>query len=101
MLFDSLTTDQFKILMASLIVCSVFYGWAMDAILGRFSFGVIPTSLFACIGGYAGLRAMDWAVLHHHVRSDYISPASYVSAATATVTFGLITLCLVRRVLVR
>jgi hypothetical protein len=98
MLFDSLTTDQFKILMSSLLVCSVFYGWAMDAILGRFSFGVVPTSFFACIGGYAGLRAMDWAVLHHHVRADYVSPTSYVAAATATVTFGLIVLCFMRRV---
>lgn len=98
MLFDSLTTDQFKILIASLIVCGIFYGWAMDTILGRFSFGVLPTALFAAIGGYIGLRAMDWAVLHHHIRPDYISPASYVAAATATVTFGLIVLCLMRRV---
>ncbi len=101
MLFDSLTNDQFKILVTSLIVCGLFYGWAMDAILGRFSFGVIPTSLFACIGGYCGLRAMDWAVQHHHVQPAYISPASYVTAATATVTFGLITLCFMRRIVAR
>lgn len=101
MLFDSLTAEQFKLLIASLIVCSVFYGWAMDAILGRFSFGVLPTTVIACVGGYFGLRGMDWAILHHHVRPDYISPVSYLTAATATVTLALITLCFMRRLLAR
>lgn len=101
MLFDSMSSDDFKYLVGALIVGSFFYGWAMDLILGRSSFGVLPTTGLAIGMSYAGLWGMDWAVLHHHVPPAYISPVGYLTAATLSATLALVCLILVRRIVAR
>lgn len=101
MLFDSMTSDDFKFLVGSLIVGGLLYGWAMDLILGRSSFGVLPTTGLAIGMSYVGLMGMDWAVQHHHVPPDYISPLGYLTAATLSVTLSLVCLIILRRIVAR
>lgn len=101
MLFDSLTSETFNALIIGIVVCSIFYALAMDAILGARSLGVIPTAALTAITGYGALRGMDWAVMHHRIPVTYASPVGYVGAAAIGVTLVLVVGCLLKRFVVR
>jgi len=101
MLLDTITPEEWAFMMLGLVVTAACFAWAVDAILGRFGFGVILTTFIAEGGGYGGLMATDWAIKHQKLPYEYDTPTTYVAGSIICVTFLLFVLCLLKRLLYR
>jgi hypothetical protein len=100
-MLESLNPDSWAFVMLGLVITAGFYAWAADAILGRFGFGVIITTVIAEGGGYGGLVATDWSVKHRYLPYGYDTPLTYIGVSFIAVTVLLILLCTLKRFFIR